>query len=91
MNEKLIALLRESTETYCRELNQSNSSADKKEIQNIASIAESLALALEAGDMFLVTQKLGGFSRSVSDAYCTQPTSFKVLAKNVSKIKLMVI
>lgn len=91
MDNKIIESLKDSVRVYRAVADQANSSEDKDDMQRIATIAESLVLALEAEDMDLVKQKLGGFFRSVSDAYCIQPPSYKALAHDVSRIKSIVV
>lgn len=91
MDKALIESLKRNIKFYRSDVDQASSPEDKEEMQRIANIADSLASALEVNDMDLVKQKLGGFSRNVSDAYCIQPPSFKALAQDVSRVKSVVV
>jgi hypothetical protein len=90
MDKTLIESLKKNIKLYRSDVDKA-SSEDKADIQRIANIADSLVSALEVNDIDLVKQKLGGFSRSVSDAYCIQPPSFKALAHDVARIKSLVV
>jgi hypothetical protein len=91
MDKILIESLKQNIKLYRSDVDKAASPEDREDIQRIANIANSLVNALEANDMGLAKQKIGGFSRSVSDAYCIQPPSFKALAKDVARIKSLVV
>jgi hypothetical protein len=91
MDKTLIESLKQNIKLYRADVDKASSPEDKDDIQRIANIVDSLVSALEVNDMDLARQKLGGFSRSVSDAYCIQPPSFKALAQNVARIKSLVV
>jgi len=91
MDKKLIESLKQNIKLYRSDIEKASSLEDKGDIQRIANIADSLVSALESNDMDLAKQKLGGFSRSVSDSYCIQPPSFKALAQDVARVKSIVI
>ena len=91
MDKTLIESLKQNIKLYRSAIDKVSSPEDKDDIQRIANIADSLVSALEVDDMDLAKKKLGGFSRSVSDAYCIQPSSFRALAQDVARIKSIVV